>query len=149
MTLLAFSLQACTVPPENATYMQCPMPPLYLPDDFMEIINSTYNTNVTRRRRNIMQINTINTFAGDTHGLLTRLKRYVNALTLTGPNGIDQADIYLGFILDGYQEYENLNDALTDTQLLFYPPPEINSLPDLIEFDPSVDEFIHIQVGTR
>ena len=117
------------------------MPPLSLPDDFLEILNSQYrykNSSTSRRRRSI------GPFITNYHGLLSRLKRYVNVLTLTGPNGIDRADIYLGFILDGYKKYE---EHLLDTKFIFYSPPEINSSDEVIQFDPNVDELVNVKVG--
>src|SRR6218665_2546026 len=131
--------------------MQCPMPPLSLPDDFLEILNLRYNTrlianpvevyfpfdeddnNETRRRRSRNLINHLTENSQSLH-VLSRMKRDVNVLTVTGPNGVDIAEIYLGFILDGYMEYENINDALPDTKLHFYSAPEINSTDKLIEF---------------
>ena len=120
------------------------MPSLSLPDDFLEILNLRYNTNVTRRRRSRDPINHL---MANSHSLLSRLKRDVNVLTVAGPNGIDLAEIYLGFILDGYKAYENINDALPDTRLIFYSAPEINSTDELIEFDPSEEELIYVKVG--
>lgn len=79
--------------------------------------------------------------------LLSRAKRDSNALTIIGPNRIDRAYINLGIKFDGYNEYENINNALPNTQLLFYSPPEINSSDELIEFDPSEYELIHVKVG--
>ena len=122
------------------------MPPLSLPEDFLEILNSFYNASTLRKRRSR---DAINHLIANSHSHLSRMKRYANVLTVTGPNGIDIADIYLGFILDGYKEYENINDVLPDTKFIFYSAPEINSPPDLIEFDPSVDVLIYIKVGSR
>jgi len=124
--ILLFVLQRCTVSPGQSTSMQCPMPSLNLPDDFLAILNSLYND---RRKRSINP-NDPST-----------------ALTVNGPNGIDSADIYLGFILDGYEEYENINDALPDTKLIFYSAPEITSSDELIQFDSSEDELIYMKVG--
>ena len=76
------------------------------------------------------------------------MKRDVNILTVNASNGIDRAEIYLGFILDGYREYENFNDAFPDTKLFFYSAPEINSSGELIEFDPSEEELIYVKVGS-
>ena len=122
------------------------MPPLSLPDDLLEVLNLRYNTNVTRRRRSRDPINHL---IANSHSLLSRMKRDVNVLTVTGPNGGYRADIYLGFILDGYKKYENINDALPDTKLIFYSAPEINSTDERLEFDPSVDDLIYVKVGSR
>jgi len=66
---------------------------------------------------------------------------------VNGSNGVDRADIYLGFILDGYKKYENINDAFPDTRITFYSAPEINSSDELIQFDPSEDELIYVKVA--
>ena len=104
--------------------MQCPMPPLNLSDDFLAILNSGYNTSTNRRKRQIQP----------------------SVLTVRGPNGTDSADIRLGFILDGYTNYENINNVLQDTKLIFYSPPEIYTSNDVLEFDPSEDELIRVKV---
>src|SRR6218665_2643603 len=90
--------------------------------------------------------NSINRLKSKNPFLLSRRKRYANALSLTGPNGNDSLDISLGFILDGYTKYDNINDVLPSTQLLLFSPPEITSTKDIIEFDPNKDESISIKV---
>lgn len=124
------------------------MPPLNLPDDFLEVLNSRYNiittSNAGERKRSLRPRNR---FATNSRGLLSRLKRDINVLTVLGPNGTDRADIYLGFILDGQRKYENINIALPDTKIVFYSPPEIDSSNRLIEFDPDADELIYLKVG--
>src|SRR6218665_906194 len=90
--------------------------------------------------------NSINRLKPKNPLLLSRRKRYANALSLTGPNGNDSLDITLGFILDGYTKYDNINDVLPSTQILLFSPPEITSSKDIIEFDPNKDESISIKV---
>ena len=101
--------------------MVCRMPPVMIPDDFLQILDLQYNN---RSRRDL------NT----------------SALSVTGPNGMDQAIIYLGFILDGYQKYKNINDVLPDTRILIFSLPNINFTKDVLEFDPGKDELISIKV---
>ena len=97
------------------------MPPVMIPEDFLQILDLQYNN---RSRRDV------NT----------------SALSVTGLNGMDHAVIYLGFILDGYQKYKNINDVLPDTRILIYSPPDINFTKDVLEFDPDKDELISIKV---
>lgn len=122
--------------------MQCPMPRLNLPDDFLEILNSRNNTGQLRTKRSMSPIIR---FTARSRGLLSRMKRDISVLTLS--NGNDWADIYLGFILDGQRKYENINIALPNTKIVFYPAPEIDSSRQLLEFDPDSDELIYIKVS--
>ena len=92
-----------------------------IPDDFLQILDLQYNS---------MSIHDLNT----------------SALSVTGPNGMDQAIIYLGFILDGYPKYINISDVLPDTRILIFSPPDINFTKDVLEFDPDKDELISIKV---
>ena len=121
--------------------MQCTMPPLNIPEDLLEILNSFYNASAIRKRRSRY---TIHHLIANSHSLIPRMKRDVNVRTVSGSNGVDRADIYLGFIMDGHKEYENISDA----NLIFYSPPEINSSVELIEFDPSQEELIYVKVGS-
>ena len=121
------------------------MPPLRLPDNFLQEIISLHNYSADRKRRNS---DPIYQFTSNFHGRVSRLKRGSDrVLTVQGQNGMDRADIYLGFILDGYKKYENINNALPDTKIVFFSPPEINSTDEVIEFYPSKDELIHVKVG--
>jgi hypothetical protein len=142
-TVLIFALQPCTVQPGKDTFMQCPMPPLNIPDDFLDILNSLYNTSASRTRRNVQPTDQLISLYRNL--LLSRKKRDTNALTIRGPNEIDQLDIYLGFTLDGYKKYENINDALPETRFNFYSAPEINSSTQLLTFDASQNEVIYIK----
>src|SRR6218665_910869 len=110
--------------------MTCRMPRVNIPDDFLQVLDLEYTNRSKRDMSSMSHLKAENPF------LLSRHKRYTNALSVTGPNGLDQATIYLGFILDGYKKYNNINDALPDTQILIFSPPDINFTKDVLEFDP-------------
>ena len=120
--------------------MTCRMPRVNISDDFLQVLDLEYTNRSKRDMSSMSHLKAGNPF------LLSRHKRYTNALSVTGPNGLDQAIIYLGFILDGYQKYKNIIAALPDIQILIFSPPDIDLTEDIIEFDPDKDELISIKV---
>ncbi len=110
------------------------MPRVNIPDDFLQVLDLQYTNRSKRDLSSMSHLRAKYPF------LLSRHKRYTNALSVTEPNGSDHAVIYLGFILDGYNKYNNINDALPDS------PPEVNFTKDVTEFDPDKDDSISLKV---
>ena len=119
------------------------MPSVKIPDDFLPALDNLY---ISRHARDT---NSLNHRKAEIPFLLSRRKRYANALSLTLPNGNDSLNISLGFVFDGYQKYDNINDVLPDIQIILFSPPEITPTGDIIEFDPNMDESISIKVGSH
>ena len=67
---------------------------------------------------------------------------------LTGPNGKDRADIYIGLVLDGYKKYANISKPRPDIKLSYYTAPTLNCEEDLL-FNPSNSKLISIPVNNR
>ena len=68
--------------------------------------------------------------------------------TIYALNGLDRADIYIGFQFDGFTAYNDISSALPNISFTFYPPPTIDSLSGVLEFDPKTSETITISVST-
>jgi hypothetical protein len=63
-----------------------------------------------------------------------------------GPNGKDRADVYVGFVMDGYMGSRNISTSRPDIKMEFYLQPTL-SCPAGVNFDPYNDEMITIKVG--
>jgi hypothetical protein len=68
-------------------------------------------------------------------------------LSITGPNGRDQATVYVGAIFDGDRSFENFTSALPSVRIKFYPPPVIYGSNNIIEFNPSRQAHIEVSVS--
>ena len=97
------------------------MPELKVPQDFLDQLSCTENCGTQRSTTSVASI--------------------------TGSNGKDTADIYLGFKLDGYQKYNDISTTLPSINFQFSPPPMINRSSDVIQFNPSKDDVIFIKVA--
>jgi hypothetical protein len=63
-------------------------------------------------------------------------------------SGSERADIYVGFILDGYKKYHNISEPLPDIKVEFYQQPTI-SCSTSITFNPNNNKKIVIEVVFR
>jgi len=64
---------------------------------------------------------------------------------LTGPNGRDTANIYVGMIFDGFRGYTNFTSSLPQVRFNFFPLPTINNL-NVIDYNPRQQTNIKILV---
>ena len=106
------------------TAVTCPIPRIPLPPDFENYLNDT----ASQGRSPVTE-------SGN------------GTLTIIGPNGRDQATVYIGAIFDGDRSYENFTSALPSVQIKFYPPPIINASNDIIDFNPRIHSFIEVFVS--
>ena len=112
-------VQSCDV--IDSTQMTCLMPIVNLPSDFEAGFanNSSMMTVVN----------------------ITGVTAYI------GPNGRDRADVYLGFVLDGYTGFSNVSVARPNIKMQFYTEPTLMCTSDEV-FRPNTDKSIGIQVGS-
>lgn len=123
------------------------MPAVNIPDDFLSTLDGQYrpyaNEEDGRGKKR-----SAGTDRPPLRTVRARRRRDVNsAMSINGSNGVDRVDVYIGFIFDGYTDYDNINGALPGTRVAFYSPPEIippNKEP--IRFDANKDETIDIKV---
>ena len=71
------------------------------------------------------------------------------AMSIRGPNGRDQATVYIGAIFDGYRYYENFTSALPSVQIKLYHAPVINGFNGIIDFNPSRQSYIEVLVSNE
>jgi len=108
------------------------MPELNLPEDFENILvnntikNETSNSPAKRKKR-----------ASSTSGSIFQV---------VGSNGLDTADVYMGFNLDGLRVYQNISSSLPNLQFHFYPPPVIPSITNVINIDLNDPKILNIKV---
>ena len=69
--------------------------------------------------------------------------------SITGSNGLDTAEIYIGFVFDGYKKYTNISSTLPQLNFEFSPPPIIKRSGNVIQFDPNKDIIISIKVSSK
>ena len=65
-----------------------------------------------------------------------------------GPDGRDEADVYIGLVFDGFRDYGNLTAAMPHTTVEFFQPPtfDIDSVNDVIVYRPESYSYIDITV---
>jgi len=103
-----------------------PMPPLNSPSDLQDQLIRDITSSV--RTRSMLEPNEID---------------YV-----LGSNGLDQADIFLGFSFDVYKFYQNIdNTTLPGAVVMFYPPPNIASAASVITLISNSTQLLHIAVS--
>ena len=61
--------------------------------------------------------------------------------------GDELLQFYLGFKLDGFDEYNNLSETHPDKVLQPFLAPSITPTTDIILFNPNTDKYIHIKVN--
>ena len=66
--------------------------------------------------------------------------------TLWGAGGSSQADVYIGFVFDGFTAYSNIGSALPNTTFTFCTPLDILNLDRVLMFDPGAQDTSQIQV---
>ena len=67
--------------------------------------------------------------------------------TIYALNGVDRADIYIGFQFDGFMSYDNITAVLPNTTFVFFPQPTVGEgITTDIQFDPNVDKTLVITV---
>ena len=58
-----------------------------------------------------------------------------------------RADVYLGFILDGFKLYENISAVDPTITMQFATQPDVPCIYDDLNFDPKTDKLIIIKVN--
>ena len=71
----------------------------------------------------------------------------VSSLCALGKNGVDRADVYVGFQFDGFTGYSNIVTRLNSTRINFYSPPTIDVMSKVIGFTPVEETIITIKVS--
>jgi len=61
-------------------------------------------------------------------------------------DGRVRADIYIGLKLDGYKRYQDISSVNTSIKMQFALPPVLSCKSDSLDFDPSTDKVIAIEV---
>ena len=61
-------------------------------------------------------------------------------------DGLARADIYVGFKLDGFQQYQNISSVKPNVTMQFAVPPNISCNAGVIFFNPNEDTLITFQV---
>jgi hypothetical protein len=98
------------------------MPPLPLPTDFQEQLNTTG----------------ANTSAAESGGAV---------ITMMGSNRRDRADVYVGMVFDGDRKYDNFTSSLPGLQFQFFLPPTIDQPGDVLIYDPHRQGVVEIRVS--
>jgi hypothetical protein len=65
----------------------------------------------------------------------------------TGPNERERADVYVGFVLDGFTRYNNVSAVRPDIKMQFYVQPTLTCASNEV-FRPETDKSIAIQVSS-
>ena len=63
-----------------------------------------------------------------------------------GLDNRDHADIYVGFVFDGFLDYDNLTAAMPQITIQFFRPPMIDIARDLIIYQPQTFNDIGMSV---
>lgn len=130
--------------------MSCLSPPLYVPDDFLDVLfgktNDSSYKNTNKRRR--AAVTNDRSHGIDSVRISSRQKRQAEASvntnqTYIGKNGQDTLELHIGVIFDGYLKY---SDNIPSTLRIFLDPSL--TCPAAYNFDPSTDEFIKIKVSS-
>jgi len=69
----------------------------------------------------------------------------VSSLCASGKNGVDRADVYIGFQFDGFTLYSNIVTRLAAIKINFYSPPTIDVMSKVIGFIPVEQTSITIK----
>jgi hypothetical protein len=64
--------------------------------------------------------------------------------TLYSVNGVDRADVYIGFEFDGYSAYNNISYELPNVTFQFVPAPVFQAVRGALVFDPQTNDTLTI-----
>jgi len=130
----------CNVTDED--HMQCFMPNLNLPQDFIDkltenvINNNNNNSGVSSRGRRSSAVSHNN-------GVHSRVKREIIVSSLTGADG-SIADVRIAFELDGVQDFKNGVDLKDKVEFLI-PMCELDKVEGTVMFKPRSDKHLYIK----
>jgi len=128
-------LQPCqhTGAKNDGSEMLCRMPAVILPYDLSEQLNKS-------------DTGTINNTQGPGVAVYMSIDRLARAYQQVDFTGRTRADIYIGFILDGFKRYRNISSVYPNISMQFSLPPYLRCKHADVYFDPSKDTVISIKV---